>query len=174
MLTKSQKEALVAAMKNHLAVAQAVVIAENTGLSAEQMAVFRAGLKASGGRAQVVKNTLAKRAVAGSPFESLSGSLSGSLIYGMGDDPAVLSKAFFDAAKANEKLIIRGGALADGSILDAATVERLAAIPGRSQLLASLLCVMQAPVTTLVRLLNEVPGRFVRTLAAVRDAAAKE
>lgn len=159
-------------MKSRLAAAEAVVIAENTGLTAEEIAVFRASLKNGGGRAQVVKNTLAKLALANSRFESLGDRLSGPLIYGIGDDPALLSKAFFDASKANAKLIIRGGALADGSMLDATGIGRLAALPGRPQLLASLLCVMQAPTTALVRLLSEVPGGFVRTLAALRDAKA--
>lgn len=165
----ARKREIVAALAETLAVAEGVVVAQNNGLTAGEMAELRDALRESGARARVVKNTLARRALADSPFAPLAEGLSGPLIYGAGPDPAALAKAFREAAKANEKLLLRGGALKDAA-LDAAAVTALADLPGRAQLLAQLAATMNAPATQLVRTLNEVPARFARALAAVRDA----
>lgn len=170
MISRDKKEAVIAEVKSRFDTAAAVFIAENGGMTAAEMAALRRQIRAGGGRVQIIKNTLAKRAVSGGKYEGLGGMLSGALIYGDAEDPAAAAKIFADTAKANEKFILRGGALAEGVLLDAAAVSRLAAIPGRPQLLSSLLGAMQAPVSAFVRTLNEVPARFVRTVAAVRDS----
>lgn len=169
MISREKKESVVKDFRERLSAAQAVVIAENRGLSAEDFAEFRRGVKSSGGQAQVVKNTLAKIAMTGGAFEPLSEGLNGPLIYGAGEDAAALAKAFAEGAKNHENLIIRGGALADGMLLDEAAIKKLASIPPREQLLAKLLGVLSAPAATLVRTLHAVPSGFVRALAAVRD-----
>ncbi|MBE8158645.1 MAG: 50S ribosomal protein L10 [Betaproteobacteria bacterium] len=169
MISRDQKEALVAEIKNSFDAAAAVLVAENGGLTASEMAALRRKIKAGGGRARVIKNTLARRAAAGGKYEALAEMLSGALIYGDAADPTAVAKVFYDTAKANEKFILRGGMLAEGAVLDAIAIARLAAIPARPQLLAALLGTMRAPVSAFVRTLNEVPARFVRTLAAVRD-----
>ncbi len=156
-------------MKRRFDAAEAVFIAENGGLSAAEMAAFRREMKAGGGRAQVVKNTLAKRAFTGGKYESLAGSLSGALIFGDAEDPTAGAKAFSNAAKANDKFILRGGALAGGTPLDKAAIIRLAAIPGREQLLSNLLGAMRAPAAAAARTLNEIPARFARLIAILRD-----
>lgn len=173
MISRDKKEAVVAEVKSRFDSAAAVLLAENGGLAADEMAALRREMKAGGGRVRVIKNTLAKRAVAGGKYELLDGMLSGALIYGDSEDPAAAAKVFFNTAKANEKFILRGGALAEGVLLDAAAVARLAAIPGRPQLLSALLGAMRAPSVSFVRTLNEVPARFVRILAAVRDGKAR-
>lgn len=165
----AQKREIVSAMAEALAGAEAVIVAQNNGLVAGEMAALRDKLRESGARARVMKNTLARRALSDSPFAALSEGLSGPLIYGAGPDPAALAKVFRDLAGENDKLILRGGALKD-SALDAAGVRALADLPGREQLLAMLAGTMSAPAAKLVRTLNEVPTKFVRALAAVRDA----
>lgn len=169
MITREQKESVVAGMRDRFSRAQAVFIAENAGLTAEQMMQFRRNIRSASGVAQVAKNTLAQRAMKDSPFEVLGEGLSGPLIYGAAEDAAAVAKVFSDTAKDNEKFIIRGGALAEGVLLDAAAVAKLASIPPRAQLLAMLASAMQAPMSGLVRTLNEVPSRMVRSLAALRD-----
>ena len=167
------KREIVSAMAETLAGAEAVIVAQNNGLAAGEMAGLRDRLRDSGGRARVMKNTLARRALADSPFAALTEGLSGPLIYGAGPDPAALAKVFRDLAGENDKLVLRGGALKNAA-MDAAGVRALADLPGREQLLAVLAGTMSAPATKLVRTLNEVPTQFVRALAAVRDAKAAE
>ena len=165
----ARKREITSALAETLTTAEAVIVAQNNGLTAGEMAGLRDSLRESGARARVVKNTLARRALRDSPFAPLADKLSGPLIYGAGPDPAALAKAFRDTAKENEKLELRGGALKD-SALDVAGVSALADLPGREQLLAMLAGTMSAPAGKLARTLNEIPSKFVRALAAVRDA----
>lgn len=165
----ARKREIVAALAATLDGAEAVVVAQNDGLAAGEMAALRDALRESGARARVVKNTLARRALADSPFAPLAEGLSGPLIYGAGPDPAALAKAFRALADENEKLILRGGALKNAA-MDVDRVRALADLPGREQLLAQLAGTMGAPAAKLARTLNEIPARFVRTLAALRDA----
>jgi large subunit ribosomal protein L10 len=93
----------------------------------------------------------------------------GPLIYGMSSDPVATAKVMNEFAKANDKLVIKAGAMPN-SLISSAEVKALANMPSRDELIAKLMGTMQAPVAQFVRTLNEVPSRFVRTLAAVRDA----
>ena len=167
----ARKREIVSELAETLSTAEAVVVAQNNGLAAGEMAALRDQLRESGARARVVKNTLARRALNDSPFAPLAESLSGPLVYGAGPDPAALAKVFRNLAKENEKLVVRGGALKN-SAMDAAGVEALASLPGREQLLAQLAGTMNAPASKLVRTLNEIPSKLARALAAVRDAKA--
>jgi large subunit ribosomal protein L10 len=121
---------------------------------------------------RVLKNTLARRAIAGTPFEGLTDKLVGPLIYGMSSDPVSCAKVLADFAKSNDKLALKGGAMAN-SVLDTDAVKVLASMPSRDVLLAQLMGTMQAPVAKFVQTLNEVPARFVRTVAALRDEREK-
>jgi len=120
----------------------------------------------------VLKNTLARRAVQGTPFEKLADHMVGPLAYGISDDPVAAAKVLHAYAKGNDKLVIKGGAMPN-YVMTAKEVGNLATMPSREELLAKLLGTMQAPVAKFVRTLNEVPSRFVRTLAAVRDQKEK-
>lgn len=169
MIDKDQKETIVAEVRARFLTSPAVFVAENAGLTAAQMTAFRRDIRAGDGSAQIVKNTLVKRAISDGPFAVLDELLTGPLIFGAAADISATAKVFAETAKKNSKFIIRGGALAEGVRLSAADIGRLAAIPPRPQLLAILLGTMKAPISGFVRTLNEVPARFVRTLAAVRD-----
>ena len=168
-LNLQQKEAVVAEVASEVAGAQAIVLAENRGMPVADMTQVRAKARASGVYFRVVKNTLVRRAVAGTPYEKLSERMVGPLAYGIGKDPVAVAKVLNDFAKGHEKFVITAGAM-PGQVMTAKDIAALASLPSRDELLARLVGTMQAPIAKFVRTLNEVPGRFVRTLAAVRDA----
>jgi large subunit ribosomal protein L10 len=132
------------------------------------MTDLRREARKSGVYLRVLKNSLARRAVSGTPFEKLSEQLTGPLIYGISADPVASAKVLDTFSRTNDKLVIRGGAMPN-AMISAKEVKALASMPSRDELIAKLLGTMQAPIATFVRTLNEVPSRFVRTLAAVRD-----
>lgn len=148
---------------------RAIVIAEYRGLTVEAVTKLRAEARKEGVQLRVLKNTLVRRAVAGTPFEGLSDQFVGPLLYGFSEDPVNAAKVMANFAKSNEKLVIKAGAMPN-SVLDVAGVQALATMPSREELLAKLMATMNEPIAKFVRTLNEVPARFVRTLAAVRDA----
>jgi large subunit ribosomal protein L10 len=172
-LNLESKKEVVAEVSARLANAQTVVLAEYRGLPVEAITVLRARARSSGVYLRVLKNTLARRAVQGTPFEKLSDQMVGPLAYGISDDPVAAAKVLHAYAKENDKLVIKGGMMPN-YLMSAKEVGSLATMPSREQLLATLLGTMQAPVAKFVRTLNEVPGKFVRTLAAVRDAKEKQ
>ena len=167
------KKEVVAEVSERLAKAQTVVLAEYRGLPVEQITVLRSQARASGVYLRVLKNTLARRAVQGTPFEKLADQMVGPLAYGISEDPVAAAKVLHTYAKTNDKLVIKGGAMAN-YVMNAKEIANLATMPSRDELLAKLMGTMQAPVTKFVQTLNEVPGKFVRTLAAVRDQKEKQ
>lgn len=167
-LNLAQKQAVVSEVAAQLAKAQAVILAEYRGLGVGQVTELRNRARQSGIYLRVLKNTLARRAVQGTPFEKLTGQMAGPLIYGITQDPVAGAKVLAQFSKENELLVIKAGAMAN-SLMSAQDVKMLATMPSREELLARLLGTMQAPIAKLARTLNEVPGRFVRTLAALRD-----
>jgi len=170
-LNLEQKQTVVAEVAKQVAGAQAIILAENRGMAVAAMTQLRARARASGVYFRVVKNTLVRRAVADTPFASLADKMVGPLAYGIGADPVAVAKVLNDFARGNEKFVIAGGAM-PGQLMSAKEISALASLPSREELIAKLLGTMQAPIVKLVRTMNEVPGKFVRTLAAVRDAKA--
>jgi len=171
-LNLEQKQAVVAEVAAQLAKAQAVIVAEYRGLDVARVTQLRAKARKSGLYLRVLKNTLARRAVKGTPFEQLSDQMVGPLMYGIASDPVAGAKVIAEFAKENELFVIRGGAMPNTRMSDK-DVKALALLPSREELLAKLMGTMQAPVVKLVRTMNEVPGKFVRTLAAYRDSKEK-
>ena len=167
-LNLDDKKAVVAEISAEVAKAQAVIVAEYRGLEVGNMTDLRRQARKSGVYLRVLKNTLARRAVEGTPFSGLSQHMVGPLIYGISPDPVATAKLMNDFAKTNDKLVIKAGAMPN-VVISAAEVKALASMPSRDELLAKLLGTMQAPIAQFVRTLNEVPSRFVRTLAAVND-----
>jgi len=170
-LNLEQKQTVDAEVAKQLVGAQAIVLAENRGMAVAAMTQLRAKARASGVYFRVMKNTLVRRAVADTPFASLADKMVGPLAYGISADPVAVAKLLSDFAKGNEKFVIAGGAM-PGQLMSAKQISALAALPSREELIAKLLGTMQGPIVKLVRTMNEVPGKFVRTLAAVRDAKA--
>lgn len=167
-LNRQEKAIVIEEVTTQVAKAQSIVVAEYRGLDVASVTVLRKTARESGVYLRVLKNSLARRAVAGTPFEALSDKLIGPLIYGISADPVNAAKVLDAFAKSNDKLVIKAGALPN-SLLDANGVKALATMPTRDELLSKLLGTMQAPIAQFVRTLNEVPTKFVRGLAAVRD-----
>ena len=167
-LNLEQKQAVVAEVSAELAKAQSVILAEYRSLRVGEMTALRKRARNAGFYLRVLKNTLARRAVAGTPFKGLTEKMVGPLAYGISSDPVAVAKVLQEFAKDHEKFVIRAGAMPN-MVMTPREVAELAKMPGRQELLAMLLGTMQAPVAKFVRTLNEVPGKFVRTVAAVRD-----
>ena len=171
-LSLEQKQAMVSEVAAKLAGAQAVIVAEYRGLNVERATQLRARARKSGLYLRVLKNTLARRAVQGTPFEKLTEQMSGPLMYGIAADPVAGAKVLSEFARENEFFVIRAGAMPN-AVMSAADIKALALLPSRDELLAKLMGTMQAPVAKLARTMNEVPGKFVRTLAALKEQREK-
>ncbi len=171
-LSLEQKQAMVSEVATKLQGAQAVIVAEYRGLNVERVTQLRSKARKSGVYLRVLKNTLARRAIKGTPFEKLSEQMVGPLMYGISQDPVAGAKVLSEFAKENELFVIKAGAMPN-AVMSVQDIKALAQLPSREQLLATLLGTLQAPMTKLARTLNEVPGKFVRTLAAYRDAKEK-
>lgn len=146
-LNLDDKKAVVAEVSAQVANAQTIVLAEYRGVAVVDLTKLRAQARKSGVYLRVIKNTLVCRAVAGTSFEPLAAQMTGPLIYGISADPVAAAKVLNDFAKGNDKFVLKGGCYA-GKVLDKAGVQALASIPGREQLLAMLLGVMKAPVSS--------------------------
>lgn len=167
-MNRQQKAAKVEEVSALVAKAHTIVVAEYRGLDVESVTKLRRQARTEGVQLRVLKNTLARRAVNGTAFAGLSDKLVGPLMYGFSADPVSAAKVLAGFAKDNDKLVLKAGAMPD-FVMDEAGVKSLATMPSRDELLAKLMATMQAPIGQFVRTLNEVPARFVRTLAAIRD-----
>lgn len=149
-LNLNDKKAVVAEVSAQVANAQTIVIAEYRGIEVTDLTVLRKKARESGVYLRVLKNTLVRRAVAGTSFAGLADQMVGPLIYSVSTDPVAAAKVLSDFAKSNDKLVLKAGSYA-GQVLDKAGVQALASVPSREELLSKLLYVMQAPVAGFVR-----------------------
>ena len=138
-----------------VATAQTIVVAEYRGIEVSSMTKLRAKAREQGVYLRVLKNTLARRAVADTPFAGLADQMVGPLVYGISEDPVAAAKVLNDFAKVDNKIVIKAGSY-DGKVLGTAEVAELASIPSRDELLSKLLFVMQAPVSGMARVLAAV------------------
>jgi large subunit ribosomal protein L10 len=168
-LNLEDKKALVAEVAEVAAKAHSVVAAEYRGLTVSQMTELRARARKQGVYMRVVKNTLARKALAGTSFESVGPKLKGPLVLAFSkDDPGAAARVVKDFAKGNEKLVATLVSLG-GQVLPAGELERVASLPTREQALSMLLGVLKAPIQKLVGTLAAPASQLARTLAAVRD-----
>lgn len=171
-LNLESKQAIVSEIAAKVVGAQSIILAEYRGLEVGKITDLRKKARESGVYLRVMKNSLARRAVQGTPFEKLAEKMVGPLIYGISTDPVAAAKVLAEFAKTNEAFVIKGGAM-PGVVMTSADVKALATMPSRDVLLAKLMGTMAAPIQKFVSTLNEVPSKLVRTLAAVRDAKEK-
>lgn len=168
-LRLDDKKALVAEVNAVAATAQSVVAAEYRGLTVTQMTNLRSKARASGVYLRVVKNTLARRAIAGTQFECVGKSLKGPLILAFSkEDPGAAARLVKGFAKDNDKLVTTVVSLG-GSLLSAKDLDKIASLPTLESARATLLGALQAPVGKLVRTVAEPHAKLVRALAAVKD-----
>ena len=156
-LNLQEKQAVVAEVSAQVALAQTIVLAEYRGIEVADITRLRASARNAGVYFHVLKNTLARRAVQGTPFEALAEKMVGPLVYSISADPVAAAKVVHEFARTNDKLVIKAGAMS-GAVMSADEVKVLAAIPSRNELIARLMATMNAATST-----------FVRTLAAIRD-----
>ena len=166
-LNREAKAVVIDEVSAQVATAQSIILAEYRGLDVANITELRKRARGAGVYLRVLKNTLVRRAVAGTPFEMLANNMVGPLIYGISKDPVAAAKVMNDFAKTNDVFVIKAGAMPN-YLMDAAGVKALASMPSRDELLSTLLGTMQAPVAKFVRTLNEVPSKFVRTVAALK------
>lgn len=157
-LNLEDKKAVVAEISAEVANAQTIVIAEYRGIEVGSMTKLRAQARENGVFLRVLKNTLARRAVADTAFAGLADQMIGPLVYSISADPIAAAKVLHQFAKADDKIVVKAGSY-DGKVLSAAEVAALASVPSREELLSKLLYVMQAPV-----------AGFARGLAALAES----
>ena len=168
-LNRSEKEAVISDVTGLAAKAQTLVMAEYRGITVADMTKLRTVARSNGVSLSVLKNTLARRAVAGSGFAVVSDLMTGPLIYGFSEDAVAAARVVADFAKTNDKLVIRGGAYG-GKALDLNGVKQLASIPSKEVLLAQLLGLMQSPISRLARVLGAIAEK---NGAGVQEAPAE-
>jgi large subunit ribosomal protein L10 len=152
-LNLQEKQAVVEEVSAEVAKAQTIVVAEYRGIPVAEITSLRANARKNGVYLHVLKNTLARRAVKGTPFEGLSDKMVGPLMYSMSADAVAAAKVVHEFAKTNDKLVIKGGAY-NGKVLDTAAVAALASVPSKEVLLAQLLGVMKSPITSMAIVLK--------------------
>jgi large subunit ribosomal protein L10 len=163
------KKAIVADVKETAALALSVVIADARGVSVANLTMLRKQAREAKVTVRVVRNTLAKLAIEGTDFECIAPALAGPTLLAFSmEDPGAAARIFKDFAKQVEAFEVKALAVG-GRLMGAEQIDVLATLPTRDQALATLMSVMRAPVAKFVRTLNEVPGKLVRTIAAVRD-----
>jgi large subunit ribosomal protein L10 len=168
-LNLEDKKALVAEVAAVAQKAQSVVAAEYRGLTVGQMTELRAKARKQGVYMRVVKNTLARKALAGTSFEVVGPKLKGPLVLAFSkDDPGAAARVVKDFAKAHEKLVATLVSLG-GQVLPGGDLEKVASLPTREQALSMLLGVLKAPITKLAGTLAAPASKLARTVAAVRD-----
>lgn len=169
-LSLEQKKRMVQEVASVAADAHSAVAAEYRGLTAGDMDRLRVKARESGVYVKVLKNTLAKRAVEGTEFECMSEGFEGPLLIAFSqEDPGSAARVIRDFSKEREQLVVKMVSVG-GELYGAAEAERLANLPTYDEAVSRLMATMRAPVQKLATTLNEVPGKLVRTLAAVKDA----
>ncbi|HSO81608.1 50S ribosomal protein L10 [Thiocapsa sp.] len=169
-LSFAQKEIIVAEVAEVAKGAHSAVGAEYRGLTVEQMTRLRVEARKAGVYVRVVKNTLARRALQDTDFACMSEGLTGPLVLAFSrEDPGSAARVMEAFAKDHNKVEVRLVALG-GKLLDPSELGNLAKMPTRDQAISLLMAVMKAPVQKLAATINEVPGKLVRTIAAIRDA----
>lgn len=154
-LNLQEKQAVVAEVGAQVAQAQTMVLAEYRGIEVSEITKLRADARNAGVYFHVLKNTLARRAVQGTPFEGLADQMVGPLVYSISADAVAAAKVVYDFAQTNDKLVVKAGAY-NGKVLDTAGVNALATVPSKEVLLAQLCGLLQSPISGLARVLAAV------------------
>ncbi len=172
-LNRNEKAAVVTDVSAQAARSQTLALAEYRGLTVENLNKLRVDARSKGVYLHVLKNSLARRAVAGTPFEVAQGAMVGPLIYGFSEDAVAAAKVIADFAKTNDKLIIKGGAFA-GKALDEDGIKALAAIPSREVLLSQVAGLLKSPIQRMAGVLAALLEKRGGAAPEAAPAAAAE
>jgi len=165
---RAQKQRLVERLQQDLAGTSCVVVTHQTGLNVDEVTQLRRQVRSAGASFRVTKNRLAKRALAGTPFESLSSLFTGPTAIAFSRDPVAAAKVVVGYANRNERLTIIGGGLA-GQQIDAVGIKELASLPSLDELRGKLIGLLQAPAARLATVLQASAGQIARILAAYAE-----
>lgn len=169
-LNLEQKKAVVAEVAEVASTAYSAIAAEYRGLTVGEMTELRAKAREAGVYVRVIKNSLARRAVENTDFACMQDELTGPLVIAFSqEDPGAAARVIKDFAKDHSKLVVKVVSIG-GKLLAVSDLEALSKMPTYEQAVSMLMAVMKAPVEKLARTVNEVPGKLVRTVAAIRDA----
>ena len=171
-LNRNEKAAVVADVSAQVARSQTLALAEYRGLTVEHLNKLRVDARAKGVYLHVLKNTLARRAVTGTPFEVAAEAMYGPLIYSFSEDAVAAAKVIADFAKGNDKLVIKAGAYA-GKALDANGVKALAAIPSKEVLLSQIAGLLKSPVQRIAAVVAALAAKKAEGLAPAEVATAE-
>jgi large subunit ribosomal protein L10 len=168
-LKLAEKQAIVAEVNQAALKALSAIVSDYRGLTVSQMTSLRVKARESGVYVRVIRNTLARRAVEGTEYECLKEALVGpSLLAFSNEDPGAAARLLKDYAKEHQALQVRALSVG-GQLFGPQDIDRLAKLPTLNEARSLLMAVMLAPITKLVRTFNDVPGRVVRVIAAVKD-----
>ena len=167
-MDRAQKQRLVERLQQDLAGTSCVVVTHQTGLNVDEVTQLRRQVRSAGASFRVTKNRLAKRALAGTPFESLSSLFTGPTAIAFSRDPVAAAKVVVGYANRNERLTIIGGGLA-GQQIDAVGIKELASLPSLDELRGKLIGLLQAPAARLATVLQASAGQIARILAAYAE-----
>lgn len=168
-LKLSDKKAIVAEVAEIAGRALSAVVVDYRGVTAPDMIALREAARRLKVHPQVMRNTLARRAVEGTSFECLKDSLTGPVLLAFSEEePSAGARLMRDFVKTNDKLKVKALSVG-GQLYSSQHLEAIAKLPTRIEAIATLLGVMQAPVSKFVRTLAEIPTKLVRGLSAVRD-----
>ena len=168
-LNLEDKKRVVSEVAVVAANADSAVAAEYRGMTVEQLTELRRKAREGGVYLRVVKNTLARRALKGTDFGCMNDDLVGPLLLAFSqEDPGAAARVIKEFTKSNDKLVVKFLAIG-GQKLAANELDRLASLPTYEQAISMLMAVIRAPLDKFARTLNEVPGKLVRTVAAIRD-----
>ena len=167
-MNKQQKHVRVDTLRRELEGIDSVIVAENQGISVSEMQTLRGAVRAAGGTVRVVKNTLARLSVKGTPLEVASDKLVGPVLIAFGKDPVGPAKAILKVAKDMPKLVVKGGAIS-GKAIDPAGIKTLSELPSKDELRAMFLGVLSAVATKFVGTLAAAPRDFLSVLAQRED-----
>lgn len=169
-LNLAEKQAVVAEVAKVASKAHSAIAVEYRGLSVAELDALRVEARKADVYLRVIKNTLARRALEGTEFACMRGELTGPLLLAFSrSDPGAAARVISDFAKGHDKLVVRLVSIG-GRLLPPSEIKTVAQLPTYDQAISQLMSVMQAPIAKLARTMKEVPGKLVRTLAAIREA----
>jgi len=169
---RTQKQQLVETLQQDLADTVCMVVTHQTGLNVAEVTQLRRQVRSAGASFRVTKNRLARRALAGTPFETLAPLFTGPTAIAFSRDPIAAAKVVVEFANRNDKLMIIGGGLV-GRPLDAAGVKELATLPSLDGLRGKLVGLLQAPAARLATVIQAPAAQLARVLAAYAERSSE-